>query len=173
MAPVSLARMPDTGARWWRWLIVSAGVVGLDQVTKHLAQQVLTYGRTLEVTPFFNLVLVYNPGAAFSFLSSAPGWQRELFIGIALAASALIVYLLRKHAQDRMFCFALALILGGALGNLIDRFLLHAVVDFLDFHLLGRHWPAFNLADSAITLGAGVLIWDTLRRPRMSDAAKP
>jgi signal peptidase II len=158
--------MPEGNPRWWAWLGLSAGVIVLDQLTKHLAQQVLTYGRSVEVAPFFNLVLVYNPGAAFSFLSSASGWQRELFIGIALAASALIVYLLRKHAPDRMFCFALALILGGALGNLIDRVLLHAVVDFLDFHLLGRHWPAFNLADSAITLGAGVLIWDTLRRPR-------
>jgi signal peptidase II len=165
--------MPEAKPRWWAWLALSAGVIALDQFTKHLAQQALTYGRSVEVAPFFNLVLVYNPGAAFSFLSSAPGWQRELFIGIALAASGLIMYLLRKHAQDRMFCFALALILGGALGNLIDRVLLHAVVDFLDFHLMGRHWPAFNLADSAITLGAGVLIWDTLRRPGVSGAAKP
>jgi signal peptidase II len=158
--------MPDRRPRWWLWLAVSAGVVGLDQLTKHVVQQALTFGRSVEVTAFFNLVLVYNPGAAFSFLSTAPGWQRELFIGIALAASALIVHLLRKHARDRMFCFALSLILGGALGNLIDRLLLHAVVDFLDFHLLGRHWPAFNLADSAITLGAAVLIWDTLAKGR-------
>jgi signal peptidase II len=165
--------MPEVNSRWWAWLGVSVGVIALDQLTKQLAQQVLTFGRTLEVTPFFNLVLVYNPGAAFSFLSSAPGWQRELFIGIALAASGLIVYLLRKHAHDRMFCFALALILGGAIGNLIDRVHLHAVVDFLDFHLMGRHWPAFNLADTAITLGAAVLIWDTLRRPRVSAVGKP
>jgi signal peptidase II len=162
--------MPERAARWWLWLPVSAGVVGLDQLTKHLVQQTLTFGRNVEVTPFFNLVLAYNPGAAFSFLSTAPGWQRELFIGIALAASALIVYLLRKHARDRMFCFALSLILGGALGNLIDRFVLHAVVDFLDFHLLGRHWPAFNLADSAITLGAAVLIWDTVWKGRREAA---
>jgi signal peptidase II len=164
--------MPERRPRWWLWLAVSAGVVGLDQLTKHLVQQTLTFGRSVEVTPFFNLVLVYNPGAAFSFLSTAPGWQRELFIAIALAASALIVYLLRKHAYDRLFCFALSLILGGALGNLIDRFLLHAVVDFLDLHLLGRHWPAFNLADSAITLGAAVLIWDTFVRGRRQAGAR-
>lgn len=158
--------MPERAQRWWLWLAVSAGVVALDQLTKHLVQQTLTYGHSIEVTPFFNLILVYNPGAAFSFLSTAPGWQRELFIGIALAASALIVHLLRKHAHDRLFGFALSLILGGALGNLIDRFVLHAVVDFLDLHLFGRHWPAFNLADSAITLGAAVLIWDTIVRSR-------
>ena len=151
---------------WWSWLLVSAGVIGLDQLTKWLIQQVLTFGQSLRVLPFFNLVLVYNPGAAFSFLSSAPGWQRDLFVVIALAASALIVYLLRKNAHDRLFCFALALILGGAVGNLIDRVVLGAVVDFLDVHAFDYHWPAFNLADSAITLGAGLLIWDAVRRPR-------
>jgi signal peptidase II len=151
---------------WWSWLLVSAGVIGLDQLTKWLIQQVLVFGHSLRVLPFFDLVLVYNPGAAFSFLSSAPGWQRELFVAIALAASALIVYLVRKHAHDRLFCFALSLILGGAVGNLIDRLWLGAVVDFLDVHALDYHWPAFNLADSAITLGAGLLIWDSLRRPR-------
>jgi signal peptidase II len=169
---VSHVPTPKRTGYWWAWLFLSAGVVALDQFTKHLAQQMLTYGRTIEIAPFFNLVLVYNPGAAFSFLSSAPGWQREVFIAIALAASALILYLLRKHAHDRMFCFALALILGGALGNLIDRLRLHAVVDFLDFHLFGYHWPAFNLADSGITLGAAVLIWDTLRRPRSKQGER-
>jgi signal peptidase II len=154
---------------WWSWLLVSAGVIGLDQLTKWLIQQALAFGHSLRVLPFFNLVLVYNPGAAFSFLSSAPGWQRELFVGIALAASALIVYLLRKHAHDRVFCFALSLILGGAIGNLVDRLLLGAVVDFLDLHAFDYHWPAFNLADSGITLGAGLLIWDSVRRPRARD----
>jgi signal peptidase II len=151
---------------WWAWLPISAGVIGLDQLTKWLIQQILAFGQSIRVLPFFNLVLVYNPGAAFSFLSSAAGWQRHLFVAIALAASVLIVYLLRKYAHDRMFCFALSLILGGAIGNLIDRLLLGAVVDFLDVHAFGYHWPAFNLADSAITLGAGLLIWDSLRRPR-------
>lgn len=154
---------------WWSWLLVSAGVIGLDQLTKWLIQQVLVFGQSIPVLPFFNLVLVYNPGAAFSFLSSAPGWQRPLFIGIALAASAVIIYLLRKHAHDRLFCFALSLILGGAVGNLIDRLWLGAVVDFLDVHGFGYHWPAFNLADSAISLGAGLLIWDSLRRGKSRD----
>jgi signal peptidase II len=159
--------MPDLQRwRWWAWLFVSAGVVVLDQLTKWLIQQTLVFGELVPVLPFFNLVLVYNPGAAFSFLSSAPGWQRDVFVAIGLAASAFIVWLLRRHASDPMFCFALALILGGALGNLIDRVMLGAVVDFLDLHLAGYHWPAFNVADSAISCGAALLIWDSLRRPR-------
>jgi signal peptidase II len=151
---------------WWAWLFASGLVIGLDQLSKWLVQQVLVFGQSIAVLPIFNLVLVYNPGAAFSFLSSASGWQREVFIGVAAAASALIVYLLRKHAHDYMFCFALALILGGAIGNLIDRVVLGAVVDFLDVHAFGYHWPAFNLADSAITCGAALLIWDAVRRPQ-------
>jgi signal peptidase II len=156
-------------SHWWAWLGLSASVIGLDQLTKHLVQQQLTYGRSVSITPFFDLVLVFNPGAAFSFLSTAPGWQRELFIAIAGVASALIVYLLRKHASDRVFCLALALILGGAIGNLLDRLWLGAVVDFLHFHLGEYYWPAFNLADSAITCGAGLLIWDSLRRSRIKQ----
>ena len=160
--------MPRTSARrWLAWLAVGAGVVALDQLSKHVVRDVLANGRTIRVTPFFDLVLILNPGAAFSFLSSAAGWQRELFIGIALAASVLIVYLMRKHAADRVFCLGLALILGGAIGNVIDRVLLGAVVDFLYFHLGEHYWPAFNLADSAITCGAGLLIWDSLRRARV------
>jgi signal peptidase II len=160
------AAMQSRAVPWWAWLFASAGVVALDQLTKWLVQQVLAIGQSVRVLPVFDLVLVYNTGAAFSFLSSAPGWQRELFAAIALAASALIVYLLRRHPHDRMFCFALSLILGGAIGNLIDRLVLGAVVDFLLLHAMGYHWPAFNLADSAITCGAGLLIWDSLRRPR-------
>lgn len=168
--------MPETkmgverhAPHWPAWLGVSAGVVLLDQLSKHLVQQALSYGESVRVAPFFDLVLVFNPGAAFSFLSAAPGWQRELFIGIALAASALIVYLLRRHAADRLFCFALSLILGGAVGNLIDRVRLGAVVDFLSFHLAQHPFPAFNLADSAITCGAALLIWDSLRRSRVKQ----
>ena len=153
-------------APWWSWLLVSAGVIGLDQLTKWLIQQVLVFGQSIRVLPFFNLVLVYNPGAAFSFLSSAPGWQRELFVGIALAASALILYLMRKHAHDRLFCFALSLILGGALGNVIDRLWLGAVVDFLDVHAFGYHWPAFNLADAAIVLGVAAIVLEALLQRR-------
>jgi signal peptidase II len=169
--------MPETGIGaerrappWPAWLAVSAGVILLDQLSKHLVQQALSYGQSMRVTPFFDLVLLLNPGAAFSFLSSAPGWQRELFIGIALAASALIVHLLRRHAAERLFCFALSLILGGAVGNVIDRFRLGAVIDFLNFHLAQNSFPAFNLADSAITCGAALLIWDSLRRSRVKQA---
>ncbi|MCW5620451.1 MAG: lipoprotein signal peptidase [Burkholderiales bacterium] len=163
--------MPDPGRlRWWQWLIMSVAVVFLDQLTKWLIQQTMSFGQTVPVLPFFNLVLVYNPGAAFSFLSTASGWQRELFVVIGLGASALIVYLLRRHAGDALFCFALSLILGGAIGNVIDRLLLGAVVDFLDLHLGGYHWPAFNLADSAISAGAVLLIWDSFRRPRVEPA---
>ena len=156
--------------RWLGWLGVSAGVVALDQISKHLVRDLLADGSATHVTPFFDLVLILNPGAAFSFLSSAAGWQRELFIGIALGASALIVYLIRKHARDRLFCLGLGLILGGALGNVFDRLLLGAVVDFLYFHLGEYYWPAFNIADSAITCGAGLLIWDSFRRSRKKRA---
>ena len=159
-------------SRWWSWLVMSVGVTVLDQLTKHMVQQSVAFGAPIRITPFFDLVLVYNPGAAFSFLSTAPGWQRELFIGIAAVASVLIVYLMRRNAADRLFCFALSLILGGALGNLIDRLLLGAVVDFLHFHVAQYYWPAFNLADSAITCGAGLLIWDSLRRSRARPEAQ-
>jgi signal peptidase II len=124
----------------------------------------------LSLTPFFNLVLVLNPGAAFSFLSDQPGWQRGLFIAIALAASVWIVYLLVKHPRERVFALALTLVLAGALGNVIDRILVGAVVDFLDFHAFGWHWPAFNVADSAITCGAVLLAWDALRPARKDEA---
>jgi signal peptidase II len=146
-----------------RWLGVSAVVVVIDQLTKYIAVAELTARGAVEVTSFFNLVLVYNRGAAFSFLAGAGGWQREFFITIALIASAWIVWLLRRHPQQTLFCAALALVLGGAIGNVIDRVLLGAVVDFLDFHAAGWHWPAFNVADSAICCGAALLIWDGMR----------
>ena len=117
------------------------------------------------ITSYFNLVLAYNKGAAFSFLSDQGGWQRYFFTGIALAAAIYIIYLLKKHAGQRMFCWALALILGGAIGNVIDRLLYGHVVDFLDFHWTGwGHFPAFNIADSAICIGAALFIIDELRR---------
>jgi signal peptidase II len=138
-------------------------VLVLDQLSKRLITRSLDFGDTVAVAPFFNLVLVHNPGAAFSFLSDASGWQREFFIVIALAASVWIVYLLWKHPDRPLFNASLSLILGGALGNVVDRVRFGAVIDFLDFHLLGYHWPAFNLADSAITWGAMLLIWDAVR----------
>jgi len=149
---------------WALWLSVSAGLVLVDQLVKLLIRQKLASPQPVHVTPFFDLVLVYNPGAAFSLLSTASGWQRELFIGIALAASVLILYLLRKYAEQRLFCLGLSLILAGAIGNLLDRVQFGAVVDFLHFHIGEYYFPAFNVADSAITCGAGLLIWDGLWR---------
>jgi len=151
-----------------KWLALSALLVAADQITKYVAVQQLALNQIVSVTPFFNLVLVYNAGAAFSFLSDAAGWQRGFFIGIALVASAWIVYLLRRYPHQRRFALALSLILAGAVGNVIDRVLHGAVIDFLDFHAYGYHWPAFNVADSAISCGAALLIWDALR-PRRKD----
>ncbi len=140
------------------WLGIAVAVIALDQLTKYWIHQVLSYGQVIEVLPFFNLVLVYNPGAAFSFLSDQPGWQNTFFIAVASTASAWVLYLLARHPQSRMFSLALALILGGAIGNLIDRVLLGAVIDFIDIHAAGYHWPAFNVADASITCGAALLI---------------
>lgn len=152
-----------------RWLLIAVAVVALDQASKYTAVTMLANQPPVEVTPFFNLLLVYNRGAAFSFLAGAAGWQRELFTGIAIVASIWMVYLLRRYPQQSLFCLALSLILGGALGNVIDRLSIGAVVDFLDFHAYGWHWPAFNVADSAITCGAALLIWDGLRSSPQSE----
>ncbi len=152
----------------WRWLLISGVVVILDQITKYAAVAALTGKAPVEVTPFFNLVLIYNRGAAFSFLAGMSGWQREVFIGIALIASVWIIYLLRRYPQQLLFCLALSLVLGGAIGNVIDRVTIGAVADFLDFHAFGWHWPAFNVADSAITCGAALLIWDGFRSDAVS-----
>ena len=146
-----------------RWLALAALVAALDQLSKFAITRILTVGGNIELAPFFNLVLVHNRGAAFSLLSNASGWQREFFIAIAVIASVWVVYLLRRHPRETRFCLALSLILGGAIGNVIDRVLFGAVIDFLDFHVAGYHWPAFNLADSAITCGAALLIWDGFR----------
>lgn len=146
------------------WLGIATIIVLFDQVTKIAVSQMLTYGQSRPITSFFNLVLAYNKGAAFSFLSNQGGWQRYFFTGIAIAASLLILYLLKRHAGQRLFCWALALILGGAVGNLIDRVLYGHVIDFLDFYIRGWHWPAFNVADSAICIGAVLFVVDELRR---------
>jgi signal peptidase II len=145
-------------------LFLALVVLVVDIVTKRWVESVLLHGQQIPLTGFFNLVLTYNAGAAFSFLSDASGWQRWFFSAIAASASGLIIYLLRKHAADKLFCMALSLILGGALGNLWDRITLGHVVDFLDFHVTNYHWPAFNVADSAIFLGAMLLILDSFRR---------
>lgn len=149
---------------FWLWLLVSAVVLVLDQTSKYAITQSLLRGEHIAITSFFNLVLAFNQGAAFSFLSDAGGWQRWFFSGIAAGASVLIVYLLHKHAAEKLFCVALSFILGGALGNLWDRIALGHVVDFLDFYFGSYHWPAFNLADSAIFVGAALLILDSFRQ---------
>jgi signal peptidase II len=153
-----------------RWLVLGLIVIVLDQAAKFWITGHFFYGESLEVASFFNVVLAHNTGAAFSMLAAAGGWQRSFFIAIAAVAATVIVYLLRKHRGDTRFCFALGLILGGALGNLIDRVRLGYVVDFLDFHALGYHWPAFNVADTAITLGAVLIVWDSLRKPTVQSA---
>jgi signal peptidase II len=145
-------------------LILALVVLVLDIATKRwVVESLVLHGQQIPLTGFFNLVLTYNAGAAFSLLSDASGWQRWFFSAIAASASGLIIYLLRKHAADKLFCIALSLILGGALGNLWDRISLGHVVDFLDFHVSNYHWPAFNVADSAIFLGAMLLIIDSFR----------
>lgn len=151
----------------WPWLGLSAAIVTLDQLTKSMVVQAIPYGASVEILPFLSLLLTYNPGAAFSFLADAAGWQRWFFIVVAVAASIVVVYLLFKNRNDRLFCLALALVLGGAVGNLIDRMLFGAVVDFVLLHWKGWHWPAFNLADSCITVGVGVMLWDSVRRSRI------
>jgi signal peptidase II len=146
------------------WLGIATIIVLIDQITKVIIIRLFEYGESLAVTSFFNLVRAHNKGAAFSFLASQSGWQRYFFTGIAIAAVIFIVYLLKRHAGQRLFCWALALILGGAVGNLIDRVAYGYVVDFLDFYVGSWHWPAFNVADMAIVGGAGLFIVDELRR---------
>lgn len=147
------------------WLGLAAIVILLDQVSKITVTRLFQYAETLSLTSFFNLTLIYNKGAAFSFLAAESGWQRYLFTAIGVMASLFITYLLKQHAGQRLFCWALSLIMGGALGNVIDRLMYGHVIDFLDFHYQELyHFPAFNIADSAICLGAGLFILDELRR---------
>ena len=148
------------------WLGVSLIVILFDQLTKIAVKKVFAYATPYVVTPFFNIFFVLNRGAAFSFLSTASGWQRWAFTALGVAAACVIVYLLKRHGNQKLFCTALALIMGGALGNVIDRLVHGRVIDFLDFHVSGWHWPAFNLADSGIVIGAMLLVLDELRRVR-------
>ena len=148
------------------WLGIALVVIVLDQLTKSLILANFAYGDSVHVTSFFNVVRVHNTGAAFSFLAGASGWQRWFFVGLGAVAAGFIVWMLRSHGGQKMFAWALALILGGALGNVIDRLLHGYVVDFIQVHWADRYFPSFNLADSAITLGAILLIVDELRRVR-------
>ncbi len=148
----------------WAWFAAAAAIVLADRLTKLAALAWLAPGESRALTGFFNLVLVFNKGAAFSLLAGAPGWQTPLFVALALAAAVVIAVLILRRPEERLFCAGLALILGGALGNLWDRLAWGHVVDFLDVHAAGWHWPAFNLADAAITVGAGMLIAEGLLR---------
>ena len=148
------------------WLGLALILLIADQFTKVLILGFYQLGDASPVTSFFNIVRVHNSGAAFSFLSSASGWQRWFFTAIGLGAAVFIIYLLRSHPGQKLFSFALSCILGGAVGNVIDRLLHGYVVDFLDFHYAGTHFPAFNIADSAISVGAACLILDELLRVR-------
>lgn len=159
--------------RFAAWLGLSAGVLVLDQVTKHAVTRALELGDAVRVTAFFDLVLTYNPGAAFSFLADESGWQRWFFIVLALVICGWLLSLLRRHAAERVMPLAIALIIGGAVGNVIDRVLHGAVVDFLFFHVGRYGWPAFNVADSAITIGVVLMVWDQLRPSARRKLTEP
>jgi len=161
MAKTSRANNP-----MWLWLGLAAIVILLDQITKAMILRSFAYGDSHMVTPWFNIVRAHNTGAAFSFLANAGGWQRWMFTGIGVAATVFITWMLSKHGQQKLFSFALAMIMGGAVGNVIDRLWHGYVVDFIQVHHSGWYFPAFNIADSAITLGAICLILDELRRVR-------
>ena len=159
----------------WLWLGLAVLVLLADQLTKTLIIGSFQLGDSRTLTSYFNLVRVHNSGAAFSFLSSASGWQRWFFVGLGLVATVAIVWMLKRHGSQRLFSFALSMILGGALGNVIDRLLHGHVIDFLQFHwdwlspvFAGGYFPSFNVADSAITLGAICLILDELLRVQRS-----
>jgi signal peptidase II len=147
-------------ARLAGWLALSLFIVGADQFTKYLITQWLSYGQSWSVTPYFDLVLVYNPGAAFSFLADHSGWQRWFFVALTSSVSIWLIVLMQRHAAETLLPLGLSLILGGAIGNLVDRVVLGAVVDFLYFHAGSHGFPAFNVADSAITLGVILMLAD-------------
>ena len=148
------------------WLGIALAVIVLDQLTKAWIAATFQLGDARMVTPFFDIVRAHNRGAAFSFLNDASGWQRWFFVGLGIAAAGFIVWLLKRHGGQRLFGWALALILGGAIGNVIDRLWHGYVVDFIQVHWKSHYFPSFNVADSAITIGAALLILDELRRVR-------
>jgi signal peptidase II len=168
MVMAKVAGMPDLRPNahpgLLRWLALAVLVIALDQASKLWVLNAFQVGEVLPVTDFFNWVLVFNPGAAFSFLAGAGGWQKWLFFALALAVSIWVIKTLREQPDETLQAFALSVIMGGALGNAIDRLAYGAVVDFVDIHYLGLHWPAFNFADAAICLGAFLLVWDQFRQ---------
>jgi signal peptidase II len=150
---------------WYGWFSISAIIVAFDLYTKHLVQQAFAYGERITVTSFFELVRFHNEGAAFSFLADAGGWQKWFFTAVSIIAIVVITYLIIKHSTQKLFCWGLALVLAGAIGNLYDRVTLGYVVDFLYFHINDLYWPAFNVADSAICVGVALLLWDSFKQP--------
>ena len=159
--------MPARNIKSWLWL--AAALIVVDQISKWIVLGALQPGETRYVAPFFNWVLTFNSGAAFSFLSDAGGWQRWFFTILALAVSGWIVTQLRRHTSEFRLSLALTLVLSGALGNVIDRLRFGAVVDFIQWHVAGYYWPAFNVADSAITIGAIFLVWDQFATKPIAD----
>jgi signal peptidase II len=159
-------------SRAWRWFALAAAIVAVDQLVKWVVLRAFAPGEQRAVTDFFNLVLVFNKGAAFSLFAQAPGWQAPMLTVFALGASLVVGWFIVRNPGKTVFCLGLALILGGAIGNVIDRMRFGQVVDFLDLHAFGWHWPAFNVADSAICIGAALLILEGfLPREKRSDAA--
>jgi len=159
--------MPEVGhPAWQRWLGISAAVAVLDLATKAWVSAAFAPGEVLVLAPFLNFVLWHNPGAAFSFLAGAGGWQRWFFVVVTVVISAVLVAMLRKSGGNRILAAALSLVLGGAAGNLWDRVTLGHVVDFIQVHAAGYYWPAFNVADSAITVGVALIVWDGFRDAR-------
>jgi len=168
---MAVTHTPAARASLLPWLAIAAAVIVADQITKALIVGRFQLGDSVTVTPFFNVVRWHNTGAAFSFLADGTGWQRWFFVALGLAATAFIVWMLLRHGEQRLFGVALALILGGALGNVIDRLRFGYVVDFIQVHWGGAYFPSFNVADSAITVGAGLLILDELLRVRRARAS--
>ena len=166
--------MPEAARpRWWRWLLLSAAICALDLATKAWASAAFRLGEVREVTPFFNLVLWHNPGAAFSFLADAGGWQRWFFIVVTFLVVGMLLAMLQKQPSNQPLGLAVGLVVGGALGNLWDRVTLGYVVDFIQLHAGGYYWPAFNVADSAITGGIMLMLWDGFRRRPEAEPAAP
>jgi signal peptidase II len=155
------------------WLALAILIAMLDQVTKQVALQTMEYGARIPVTAFFDLVLVFNRGAAFSFLADHSGWQRWFFTGLAVIICGWLTVLLHQHRNERLLPTAFALIIGGAIGNVVDRLMHGAVVDFLYFHAGRYGWPAFNFADAAITVGVALMLWAQFRGSRQHNHPKP
>lgn len=163
----------DSNFRWLHWLWLSLVVFALDQLTKYFVSANFQLHESKVIFSWFNLVLAQNTGAAFSFLANASGWQREFFIVLTIAITAVLLWMLKNNAGNRILSAALALVVGGAFGNLYDRVLHGYVIDFVQWHAAGYYWPAFNIADSAICVGAGLLILDSMRKPAHHEPTHP